>query len=58
MQQGRVQGERAVLERQLQHRFGALTPELHQKLEQATTEELERWADRVLDANTLEEIFE
>lgn len=58
MEEGMQQGERAVLERQLQRRFGPLAPEVQQRLEQASSEELERWADIVLDANRLEDIFE
>ena len=32
MQQGRVEGERAVLERQLRQRFGLLSPEIAERL--------------------------
>ena len=55
--QGRVEGERAVLERLLQRRFGLLTPKVAERLEQASTDDLETWADNVLDAGTLDDVF-
>lgn len=57
MQQGRQQGEQAVLSRLLVRRFGPLTVEVEQRLQQAGTDELERWAENVLEARTLEEGF-
>jgi flagellar biosynthesis/type III secretory pathway protein FliH len=61
MQRGIVQGielgESRVLERQLVKRFGPLTDATSQRLKTATTEQLERWADRILDAPTLSEVF-
>jgi len=57
MEQGIQRGERAVLERLLQRRFGQLPTELHQKLEQASSEDLEHWVDQVFDAETLDDIF-
>ena len=58
MQQGRVEGERAVLERLLQRRFGLLTPEVAARLRQASGEDLETWAENVLEAPTLDDVFE
>jgi len=57
MQQGLQQGEIAVLKRQLHKRFGELPEEVELRLHKATLEQLEVWADRVLDARTLEEVF-
>ena len=57
LREGRIAGERAVLERQLQRRFGLLTPKVVEKLEQASAGDLEAWADNVLDAGTLEDVF-
>jgi recombination-promoting nuclease RpnB len=58
--QGIHQGEAAVITRQLKRRF-----HLHQipdsylsKIEQADAEMLLLWSDRILDAQSLEEIFE
>ena len=57
-QEGRQQGERTVLERQLQRRFGVLTPEITEKLSEASSTDLENWAEKVLDAKTLEDVFD
>ena len=56
-EQGRAEGERAVLERQLRRRFGLLPPEAAERLRRAPEAELETWADNVLDAGTLDEVF-
>ena len=57
MDQGRVKGERAVLERLLRRRFGLLSPEFTERLGQASAAELETWAENVLDAPTLDDVF-
>jgi flagellar biosynthesis/type III secretory pathway protein FliH len=57
-QQGISQGEALVLKRLLMRRFGPLPEEVEDKLAQADRSQLESWADRVLDAETLEEVFE
>ena len=57
MEQGRVEGERAVLERQLRRRFGRLPPATARRLDQASPADLEAWAENVLDAGTLDEVF-
>ena len=58
VRQGRAEGERALLERQLLRRFGMLPPVIGAQLSAASEAELEAWADRVLDAATLDEVFE
>ncbi|MGE8548762.1 MAG: Rpn family recombination-promoting nuclease/putative transposase [Alcaligenes sp.] len=57
MKQGEVQGERLLLERQLQKRFGALDDATGQRLKQASREELESWSLNLLDARALEDVF-
>ena len=57
IERGRTEGERAVLARQLQRRFGQLPPEAAERLERAPETELETWADNVLDAETLDDVF-
>ena len=57
IEQGRAEGERAVLERQLRRRFGQLPPEAAERLRRAPEAELETWADNVLDAGTLDDVF-
>ncbi|WP_185265511.1 DUF4351 domain-containing protein [Halopseudomonas xiamenensis] len=51
------EGERSLLYRQLTRRFGPLDDSTEARLQQATTAELERWADNILEARTLEEVF-
>ena len=58
MRQGRAEGERAMLERQLRRRFGQLPSEAAERLRRAPEAELETWADNVLDAGTLDEVFQ
>ena len=57
-QQGRVEGERAILERMLQRRFGLLSPEVAAVLGQASAADLEIWAENLLDAPTLDDVFD
>ena len=51
-------GQRALLQRLLQQRFGSLSSDLKQQLEQADDDRLVRWCDRLLEAKTLDDIFE
>ena len=57
MEQGRVEGERAVLERLLHRRFGQLPPATAERLGRASADDLETWAENVLDAETLGDVF-
>ena len=57
LSQGQNQGERALLTHLLKRRFGELDPETQQRLDEASTDELERWGENVLEAQTLEEGF-
>ncbi len=56
--EGRAEGEARVLRRQLTRRFGPLPAWVEAKLTTAGSDQLEAWADRVLEATTLEGIFE
>ena len=58
MRRGRVEGMRAVLERQMRRRFGPLADEVAAKLDQASADELETWAENVLDADTPHGVFD
>ncbi|MBK7000650.1 MAG: DUF4351 domain-containing protein [Rhodoferax sp.] len=58
MQQGIQQGECSLLVRQLTRRFGALPEWVNTRLKQAHTDLLETWGERVLDAKSLEEVFD
>ena len=57
-QEGLQEGERKVLERLLQRRFGILTPEITERLSDASPSVLENWAEKVLDAKTLDDVFD
>jgi hypothetical protein len=58
IEKGIQQGEVLVLRRLLARRFGALPDWVEERLTQANRQELEAWADRVLDALQLEEVFQ
>ncbi len=62
VRQGRVEGVRQGLvqglERLLQRRFGILPTQVAERLRHASTTELETWAENVLDAETLDQVFE
>lgn len=57
-QEGRQEGEAQLLLRLLTKRFGQLPPRVVEQLEKASIEQLESWCERILDAQTLENIFE
>jgi len=57
LSQGLSQGQRLVLLRQLQRRFGPLPTAVLTRIESAGTADLERWLDRVLDAATLDDVL-
>jgi predicted transposase YdaD len=56
-QEGWQQGETALLERQLSRRFGPLSTETRNRLASSTLEQLGQWADNILDAKSLEDVF-
>ena len=55
--EGQQLGEALILRRQLTRRFGPLPDWAEQRLQGATPIELESWAERVLDAPTLEAVW-
>jgi len=57
MAKGIAKGEARILTRQLAHRFGSLPVEVTVRIQEADTDALETWADRLLDARTLDEVF-
>jgi hypothetical protein len=54
---GKQLGEMTVIKRQIIHRFGEVPAWVEARLAKATVEELEQWADRILEAQHLEDIF-
>ena len=58
LQKGVQKGEANLLKRLLVRRFGDLPSWVEARLGNATTEELEQWGERLLEAASLEEIFD
>ena len=54
MRQGRVQ----MLEQQLTRRFGPLAPAVSDRLHQGSATDLEAWAGSLLDARTVDDVFD
>jgi hypothetical protein len=57
LQEGRQEGELAILRRLIERRFGSLPSWAEQRLAGASTEQLEELATRVLDAASLEQLL-
>ena len=57
LEAGRASEARAILTRLLVRRFGSLPAVVEAKIERAGIGQLEAWADQVLDAGSLEEMF-
>ena len=55
--EGRVEGQASLLVRQIARKFGQVPPEVQARLQAASSVEIEHWADRVLVANSLDEVF-
>ena len=54
---GKLEGERVLLERLLTRRFGILPDWGRNPLASATFDQLDRWADRVLDADSIQAVL-
>jgi flagellar biosynthesis/type III secretory pathway protein FliH len=52
------EGRAALVTRQLEKRFGALTPQARTRIEAASVSELDAIGERLLTANTLDDAFE
>jgi hypothetical protein len=57
LQEGRQEGELAILRRLIEKRFGSLPSWAEQRLTSASIEQLEQLATRVLEAANLEELL-
>lgn len=59
LSEGRMEGRHAVLERQLRKRFGheAVGAHVLDMLAQAEADQLDIWAERILDAESIEDVF-
>ena len=59
LKQGEGKGQIKMLERLLQHRFGAPLPEwVRPRLEEADAARLEHWAKRIFEATSLEDLLQ
>jgi len=56
-QEGRQEGEATLLQSLLARRFGTLPDAVRARLAGATVEQLESWALKILDAKSLDEVF-
>jgi len=54
---GLIEGQANLLKRQLQSKFGELPSSVDERLQTAEPAQLAHWADRVLFAQTLEQVF-
>lgn len=55
--EGRMEGEAAMLQRLLERRFGTLPDSARQRIAAADADTLLIWGERVLDANSLEDVW-
>ncbi len=55
--QGYDEGQRGLLLRQLTRRFGPLPTSVGRRVSNASADELMQWSDRVLDAESLDDVF-
>lgn len=57
-QEGRQEGELALLRRQLRKRFGELPPWVSGRIAVAQPEQIECWGERLLEARSLDDVFD
>ena len=55
--EGKLEGEATMLQRQLARKFGPLPQPLLQRIQSATPDQLETWSLNILDAATLDDVF-
>ena len=58
LQQGLQQGQARTLLRQLERRFGSVSESVRQRVSAADIDTLDQWLDRVLEAPTLDAVFD
>lgn len=57
LKEGRKEGQAELLLRQLSLRFGMLPGSVTQQVQAASDSDLARWAERVITAASLDEVF-
>jgi hypothetical protein len=56
--EGLREGATHIVQRQLQRRFGDLPDWVTSRLQDASSEQLDQWAERLLEVDSLEGLFE
>ncbi len=56
-EEGREEGERLLLEKLIELKFGSLSGKVRAKLESADQPQLSLWAERILTARSVDEVF-
>ncbi|MEW6745209.1 MAG: DUF4351 domain-containing protein [Planctomycetota bacterium] len=56
-EEGRVEGHREILRQLLEARFGALSPDIARRIDEAPIESLQRWGRSLLTAKGLGDVF-
>jgi hypothetical protein len=54
---GRAEGLRATLRKQMKLKFGSVSDAVSNRVDAASTEDLERWVERILIATTAEDVI-
>jgi hypothetical protein len=54
---GELRGAANVVLRQLARRFGAVSDDVERRVRSADADTVQRWGDRVIDAQTLDDVF-
>jgi hypothetical protein len=54
---GRAEGRAEILRKLMTLKFGPLSPEMEKRISSAAITDLDRWSERVLSAQRIEEIF-
>ncbi|MDN5843355.1 MAG: DUF4351 domain-containing protein, partial [Alcaligenaceae bacterium] len=57
IQKVKVEGEADLLLRQITRKFGSFPKATRQRIQTATSAQLETWSLNILDAETLDEVF-
>jgi hypothetical protein len=55
--EGIEKGEKKLLVKQLDRKFGELSPEIRERIQAASVEQVDVWAERLLTAQTLDQVF-
>jgi predicted transposase YdaD len=57
IEKGRLEGQRGVLRRLFVQRFGVLTAAAEEQIQTAAQSDLDRWADRLFTATSIDDLL-